>query len=448
MKAVIKKVNGNLSLIVNDQAISPAAYMSYLEKNADYDGFYKAGYSLRSVCVYFGDGGTNENAKLAPFNRHVWVSEDNFDFSVLEESLRRALGKESYVILRVNLNMPIWWREKYPQELTTLSDGKTYMQSAFSKVWLKECEKCLTKLRDYILSSPYSEKVIGIQVAGLQTEEWIAMETATGQLDFSLPAKLAFQSWLKKKYKNIDTLNDAWKGTETSFDTVELPAVEQIVLRNKEAVVDCNKFRAFTDYLKFFNDGISNTIKYLCKRAKVIFGKDMLVGAFYGYLGQLPGKNGHAKISKLLSDKNIDFFASPFSYVDGRQTIKDWFYHTPLADCRKHNKLWFMEADVRTCYTKLLSETNIELFTKDTLRDYYDASIFLGAKTEEASVWNILRSFSKIMIAQNAFWWFDMWGGWYKSERMMTLMADLKKLYDKEIFAQKERKCDFAVVLD
>ena len=39
MQAMIIKEQGNLMLDVNGERIVPAAYMSYLEDNADYAGF-------------------------------------------------------------------------------------------------------------------------------------------------------------------------------------------------------------------------------------------------------------------------------------------------------------------------------------------------------------------------------------------------------------------------
>ena len=174
----------------------------------------------------------------------------------------------------------------------------------------------------------------------------------------------------------------------------------------------------------------------------------MLVGVFYGYIGQLPCDRGHNAVATLLYDENIDFFASPFSYVDGRKGAKDWFYHGVMDSCAVAGKMWFLEADVRTYKTKALYETNPALMSGENTVNYFKAPVFMGPTTEKETIWNLLRSFSKVLLSKNAFWWFDMWGGWYDSPKMIKFMQAVRQLYQVEMGRSTKKIAELAVVLD
>lgn len=436
MKAQIINRNDNLILQVNGEKILPAAYMSYLESNADYEGFKKAGYSLFCACVYMGDCTINELSGVRPFNDHVWKAREEYDFTPVRNSLKKIVGdgtEQAYVMLRVNLNAPIWWREENPSERTVLSDGKAYMQSIFSKKWLADAKLFLNKLCDYIQTSEFCENVIAVQVAGMQTEEWLALRTATGCYDYSLPAQNAYTAWWENKYK-------------TSFNA-HLPTPEELAGRQIDGVMDDERYRNLTDYLQFFNEGYAAVIKTLCAHVKTITKGDLLVGAFYGYVG-VPCDFGQHSISTLFADKNIDFFASPFSYVNQRQGAIDWFFQGLMDSCRLAGKIWFIEADVRTHKTQPIFKTNPELMAGQNTVDYFDRPIFLGPSTEKESLWVLLRAFSKVLCAKSAFWWFDMWGGWYLSQTMMLWLERIRLWYEEAMAKPMDKTSEIAVFFD
>lgn len=438
MKAELGKVDGKNAILIDGEEFAPAAYMTYIEDNADYEGFYKAGYDLYCACVYMGDGTINETHGLRPLGRHVWRSRHHYDFTLLYDSVEKivkATDGKGKVMLRVNLNAPMWWRRENPEELLVLSDGvkAPYMQSIFSKKWRKDVEKFLAYLCSYIRGFPFSESVIAIQIAGMQTEEWLAFRNATGCFDYSLPAQNAYAKWLKNKYKNEV---DAYLPTSEELKTV----------RNGEKITDVDKYRKVIDYMQFFNEGVATTIKKLCSFVKKYSKGERLVGVFYGYFGQLPCEYGHNCIDRLLKDENIDFFASPFAYIGGRQTAEDWIYHSTMDSCNLAGKLWFLEADIRTCYTKALYETNPELMDGERTVKHFQNPVWFGPKTEEETIWVLLRSFAKVLCSGHAFWWFDMWGQWYNSPAIMDFMRRCLKLYKKAYGGEKRNA--LAVIMD
>lgn len=427
MKAEIISTGNGLAVSVDGKTVIPAAYMSYLPDKADYDGFIKAGYDLYCCCVFMGDCTINELSGVRPFARSVWKSEDEYDFSPVAEAIKKVVAKRDrkvYVILRVNLNAPAWWREKYPEELTLMSDGKRYMQSVFSERWLSDSKKFIGKLDDFIENSEFSESVIGYQLAAMQTEEWIAMCSPDGELDFSEPARKAYKTWVK----------NGGNGAEEP----DFPPFTDFALRTAKA----------SEYLEFFNEGFASAICGLCSFAKQKTGDKRLIGVFYGYIGQLPANRGHCAFSRVLESPFVDFFASPFSYAGSRQTAEDWFYHGATESVKRKGKLWFMEADVRTFRTKKLYETDPGLMSGEHTVKYFDHPVFTGPKNLSDSLAVMLKAFSKVLISGNAFWWFDMWGGWYSSRQMMTEIARMAELYKKSFYIPTESVTELAVVLN
>ena len=105
-----------------------------------------------------------------------------------------------------------------------------------------------------------------------------------------------------------------------------------------------------------------------------------------------------------------------------------------------------MEADVRTCLSCSLYETNPELFDRDEPR--MRLPIWFGPKTEEESIWNIIRSFAKVICSGQSLWWFDMWGGWYQTDKIMDTLAKMREEYARQMQTPFRSKSEVAVVLD
>ncbi len=447
----IVKQNGTLVINKDGEILPPIAYMAYVTKNARYKDFIKAGYRTFSICVSVGGCPANEEAGfIRGFEEGFWKGINEYEFSALDKNMTQLLdrgNKDLYVILRVNLNMPNWWRELHKEELTLFDNGETLMQSVFSEVWKSDACLALSELKNHIDNSFYKDNVIGLQVAGMHTEEWIAPWVTDICNDFSKPAKQAFISYCKDKYIDISKLNSEWSSNFSNFEEITPPTFKERESKNSQNP-DNGLVTKTRDYYMFFNKGYSDAITCFCKHVKAIYGDQMLAGCFYGYIAQLNCSQGHCSVKALLDCNEIDFFASPFSYAGQRAKAIDWFYHTPMDSVFEAGKLWFIEADVRTCKTKPLYESAPHLVTERTQKEYFDRPVWKGPNDYEDSINNILRSFSKVFISRIAFWWFDMWGGWYKGKKFTSLMSRMRKLYNAEIDRETFNNCEVAVILD
>lgn len=344
---------------VDGKDVAPVAYTSYLPARADYATFREMGYELFSACIYMGDMPINEIAGAPPFDEAIWKDRDTFDFSVLDRLIAQTLGEipTGYLLLRINLNVPSWWRKENPDELVKLSNGKTLMQSSFSEKWILDAQLFFSKLKEHIDNSVYKKNVIAWQIAAMNTEEWIAPIDGGAEPDFSICAQKAFSRWCAQKYKDISSLNAAWGTALSDFAEVEVPTAQQRAAYNEKDIVEIEKHAQTIDFYRCFNHSYAAAIERLSAYVKQLFQGDILVGTFYGYIGQLGCNSGHCALQELLHSKHIDFFASPFTYTAARKTANDWFYHSAMQSCKNAGKLWFHEADVRTCNTKSLYES-------------------------------------------------------------------------------------------
>ena len=447
MKRIVEK-NGILRIDVDGKIVSPIAYMSYLPEYADYQSFGRLGYELFSACIYMGDGPINYTSGVKSFDEGIWKSRDCYDFTVVEKTLRQALSgnRDGYVLLRVNLNVPTWWTAENPYDITLLENGTPLMQSIFSEKWKADVEIFLKRLQEYLDNSPYAKNIIAWQLAAMNTEEWLAPSIGNDESDYSPCALQAFQAWCEKKYSTIDRLNEAWGITFSRFSQIQIPTGLQRQVRNEQDVISREKHAFVVDWYRFFNEGYGEAIMRFAHYVKGLYGQQLLVGCFYGYVGQLTCKFGHMGIDRVIGCEAIDFFASPLPYVGGRKTPVDWYYQSGMQTCQNAKKLWFLELDIRTFATKLLCDVSEKFVSKENV--YMKSKVWLGPQTEEESIWHMLRAFSKVLISGNAFWWFDMWGGWYRSPALAQAQEKMRLEYLQYMETGAWAQSEIAVVLD
>ncbi len=184
----------------------------------------------------------------------------------------------------------------------------------------------------------------------------------------------------------------------------------------------------------------------MTKFIKQLYNGDILVGCFYGYITTCPPGTGHTGLEILINSPYVDYFASPFPYVDGRKSPTDWFYQSAMTTCLNAGKLWFLEADIRTHKTKLLCDVDTKYVDKGN--EYMEMDCWLGVKDEEQSFWHLTKAFSKVLCSSNAFWWFDMWGGWFDTPKMQNLLLRMRLEYEKEMALPYQPNSEIAIVLD
>ena len=319
------------------------------------------------------------------------------------------------------------------------------MQSSATMQWRKDVCRFLDNLKIHIENSPYSKNIIAWQIAAMSTEEWIHPREQFYELKADIPWLNYHRKYCATKYKSIDDLNNVYKTEYKSFDELDLPTCEEMA-EKRDFGKKAKSYIKVRDAYESLNDSYADTITFYSRYVKKIFNGDIFCGAFYGYVGEFYDTMAHCATDRLFNEESIDFFAAPFAYVDGRAMGVDWVYRCPVHTADRCGKLFFMEADVRTHLTKHLHDTRPDMLDRNL--PYFNLPVFFGPKTEKQSMNNILRIFSKILISQHPFWWFDMWGGWYKSEAYMKLHTRLFEIYLEKIKKPVKNNTQIALILD
>ena len=392
----IKSENGIPVLYVNRKRQDGIAYLTYLTSNHCYTDFANAGYCLYSMPVFFGFNHLNENSGLDVFTKGIFDGEQP-DFSVFDKDVERILQAcpEAYILPRINVSLSRTWELAHPDELCNpYPDGTPGRASFASDVWAEEVKHELSLLIEHVSNSRYAPRIAGYQIAGGNTEEWLPLD------DKGISGKRA-----EEKYT-------------------------QYLQESKKADSD-------TAFYRFYSELVAGRICEFASYLKQITDRRVVVGSFYGYTLECPGRtSGHHALHKLLECENVDFLCSPISYSMGRALGRDHPYMTPLASIRHHGKLYFSENDTRT-----------HLSLPVNRMPWYNAPIWYGPD-KTGSLHAILLHAARALTNSHAAWWFDMWGGWFADPDYMHLMQQIHQTFVKSRLLPTQSVAEVAVFVD
>ena len=396
---------GNLgnapALFVNGEPFPAAAYMTYLEENNDYPAFADAGYRLFSVPVLCAGRWINSAVDGKPFHNGIFDDRNTPDFSALDASVGRVLSAcpEAYLFPRLNLSAPLWWIAEHPDCV----DGTGKRELLYAEPYRETAAAMLRAVIRHVSGSDYASHIVGYQLAGGNTEEWFHFDLNGG---YCRNAEPAFNAFLNQNYP------------ECGFSG--LPDLSPL-----KGDGPYHHDEHLARYLEFVNRAVADTIGGLCAVAKEETGGRLAVGTFYGYSLEVasPLWGAHA-LQTLLDCGNVDFICSPNSYINTRDKNADWTEMYPADSVRLHGKLCLQECDIRTHLTRPLWETAPEY---DPERRY-TAPIWQGPASREEAVSMLRKTFCRQLIRGNGFWWFDMWGGWYRDPALLAELRQMREI--------------------
>ncbi len=422
----IKNKGGVPTLFVNGEEFPSVAYMTYLEKFNEYDDFAAAGYDFFSVPVLFSGRWISITDGLTPFKRGIFDKKGVPDYSVFDETIEKILAvcPDAYIIPRVNITMPVWWENENPDAVNLRADGTSARESFHSAKWRNDAKMLLREFVQYVNSSKYAPHIIGYHIAGGNTEEWFHYDLNGG---YCKNAEPGFKAFLEKYYP------------ETPFEG--LPDISK--LKGESVYLNDEYLSRFLEYSNFI---VADSICSLASAVKEETNGNVVVGAFYGYtLEVVSPLHGTHALNILLKDKNIDFISSPNSYIGIRSFDCDWTEMYPADSLRLHGKMCFQECDIRTHLTKLLSKRDPSTDPNVLL----SGPIWEGVKSKEQARNLIRKSFCRQLIKGNGLWWFDMWGGWYHDDDIMSEMKQFKEIYTESLKAESRQSiAEVAVFVD
>ena len=396
----IKPVNGNPILFVDGKPTPACAYITYFDERSHCKDFAEIGYEMFSLCASFSSLPLNANTGFSPLYG-IFDNRDNPDFSEFDKNVRQIVAAcpDAKIFPRVRISMPQWWIDEHKDDCCRSGDGRL-REAIYSEDFKVTGAIMLREYITHVQCSDYADNIVGYQIAGGFTEEWFHFDSKGS---ICPNTKQYFNEYLQRRYP------------EKYTQEVEIP--EEKTFSGQGLIED----ETVRHYLEFLNVSIAETISYFAKITKECVGFKQIVGAFFGYVVDIGGPvRGSSGLWEILKNPNIDFFCSPNSYVYTRALGKDWHEPIPGETLKLHGKLYFAENDIRTCLSDFPDNCRPGV---DPLKKY-TGPIWKGPETLAGSVAAIRKSFARQFTHSNAFWWFDMWGGWYNDP---VLMAEIKQ---------------------
>ena len=377
MRTTIQNFHGVPTLFVNGEPQAAMSYMTCADPKARYRDFHEAGYRLFSCSIHFGDRPVNAMNRARAMRHGIFEikGEEHFEHfdRTIEQILREA--PDAWIFPRLNVSPPVWWEEEHPEACNDVGfEGGPRRFSPASRVWLDAAKKALRRFFAHVRETPFEENLIGWQIAGGNTEEWLATNLQGSQ---SAASRAAF-------------------------------AAESPDDQSPEA------------YRHFLSEVNARAVCELAAEVKALTEHRLVVGSFYGYLFETPFWSSlHHALARVLRSPDIDFICSPSSYSERLKPEMGWPPMTVIDSLKFHGKVYFHEFDTRTHLTTLFRDSLPEVCPPDAYID----EVWQPLASEQDSLNALRMNFGQQMAFGTASWWFDMWGGWFASPVIMGELA-------------------------
>ncbi len=405
MKSTVEFKTGKPYISIDGALHYPLAYTTYFEECGEFSDFIKAGYKMFFINVSFSKLPINNVSGFSPFRTGVFEG-DEPDYREFDDVVSEIISQcpDALIFPRINVAMPEKWIEENPDECVSTQSGRR--EALWSEKYFHDGAELLTTLVSHIRSADYSNRIAGYQICGGTTQEWMHQDMAGS---FSKKGIEKFRLWMKEKY-NIDSVPEI----------------------TKEDLFKSGYNETVSRYGEFCCQTAANAVEHFCKTMKTLVNNEQVVGAFYGYNAFVNDPLlGLAGLRHIIDSPYIDFFSSPCCYDCTRELGVDWGDMIAESSLKLHNKLYFVECDIRTHLTRQMQESRPGTFSGNyfALKDHKgNKTVWCGPDTLEESISAVRKAFAHQLTRFSGIWWFDMWGGWYHDEEIMLEMSKMRNI--------------------
>lgn len=354
------------------------------------NGEYGPTVSINGKDIYGLCGGSRPFAN-APLNVRFlrvwpnvfWPSCEKLDFSCFDRQAEEVarLSPDAWFIVSLVLYPPRDWAKKYPDEVCRDEKGEIVRDgwtnySFSSQQALKDLRDVMEKAIRYLENSPYANRIIGYQISGGRTIEWLGWAPKWGRAtDFSPAACKAFRDFAQKNYPQLQDFSvPVWQERKSD--------------KNDEPLWDPQKHLKVIAYHDFYSQSVADMLIALCSRAKEMVQGKKLIGAYYGYTATLHRSGdsqmqAHYALKKVLDSGSVDFLLSPQAYVVRNlgDTCGDM---KPYETLRRHGILPIIEDDSRT-HNGPWIDNNFQALTEQASLDIFRRNLGIALCRNEWS---------------------------------------------------------------
>ena len=301
------------------------------------------------------------------------ASSSRFDFSTVKPSFEQIVKSDPKARFHLRIYVETreqWWTELYPEECEVTSLGRQDQSSYASQVWRRQARDFLRAFEAHIRNIGMAERIVAYHIGAGHTGEWVktcsSMAGPCG--DYSKPMRSHFRAYLGELYSESEgALRDAWSNPDVTFDTCEVPTVDEQLNATNYIFRDPSLEQNVIDYFNCLAELCADLIIDFCKTLKEASDGKAPTAAFYGYLLDLAWnagffeiwqdrwwesqysttqRSGHLGLRKVLLSPYVDYLASPYSYgFRGIGGVGPSMI--PAEAARVHGKLVIVEEDSR-----------------------------------------------------------------------------------------------------
>ncbi|MBU0607212.1 MAG: beta-galactosidase, partial [Armatimonadetes bacterium] len=417
VRAEIKRHNGLPTLFLNGQ---PNSFMHYLETTIGATRVanmaQNAGLHLYEIDA--GDLG--------------WKGPDQFDYREWDRQVLELLTYDPQAVFLPTYDVSglrhRWWLTGHHEEACRDADGSDMVGiygstgkiiSLASLRWREAYGEAVKRFTKHCMEAPWGGRVIGYQPCDGVSWEWQHWGSCGPFVptDYSAPMQEAFRQWVRQRYGgDVAKLRAAWNVPEVTFETMQIPTVEQRDGSDHLAFRDPGKSGYVIDFYRFWQDVMVDGIEHVFGAIKSVQPR-ALCGTYYGYtvtmLGgaRRAGDSGHFALSRLLNSSLCDFLMSPFDY-SVRGVGESYAVMSPIGSVLAHDKLWVLQADLRT-----------HLVTQANQRAHGSPDSLTGTVSQ------LERAFANATAKGSATQWYDFSHGWIaRDARQGQIIGKLREI--------------------
>lgn len=305
------------------------------------------------------------------FFDHIWPEEDRFDLSIAEKQIKGILEvcPEAAIFLRLHVNAPKWWMEKYPEEsvvydsfpagldqqiglsrLLEADPRRPFRNSLASVKWKTEISEKLRLFCKQLSKTTSGKSLAGIQIACGVYGEWHNWGILHDEGDLSEPMVVYFRQWLKNKYQTDQNLKMAWADSLATFESANVPTTKERAVTSAGIFRHPVKDRKVIDYYNCQHELIADDILHFGSVIKESWPRPIITGAFYGYFFSVFGREAygaHLALHRVLKSDAIDYLSGPQVYYpeNGYKPGEPYRSRSLVHSIWLHGKLWLDEYD-------------------------------------------------------------------------------------------------------
>ena len=325
----------------------------------------------------------------------IWKWDEVYDFGVLDRQIEEALAHHpaARFLVTVDLNTPLWLARRLSLDsFYRLTDCILHPQwkpltDAYLIAFLDHCER------------KWGDRIEGYIIACGRTLEWIECRN----FEPSVRKNIAFRSWCR----------------ERNLPQYPVPLIDGTEKRLHESVYDPAKEAEFPAWLRFLNELTADLVISFISTARKHIRTSAKIGIFYAHIRNI-GIGGQLDCERVLDTAPPDFVIG--AACNRPADIGCNSGYIGVTEMLRRRNIGFMfECD------RITSEANLKMSEFVTL----SGGIWEGWKTEADDIAGLKRELGMALVNRLSFWFFNIWGGMYRSAGTRALIRRAAEVWKK-----------------